>query len=143
SVQVVLELCMPVLAIMGLYSFFKSDKEHQWKSLWKSSAVVVGLLAFLFIIKGFFSFSGGADSQLMQMFNQQTEDPNFGTEFIKALKADRESMYVSDLLRSGFFILSVAGILWMFIKDKLAQTTAVVLVGVLMVGDLILIDKNY
>ncbi len=26
SVQVVLELCLPVLAIMGLYSFFKSEK---------------------------------------------------------------------------------------------------------------------
>lgn len=143
SVQVVLELCMPVLAVMGLYGFFKSEKEKQWDSLWKSSAIVVGLLAFLFVIKGMFGFSGGADSQLLQMFNEQTQDPNFGQDFIKALKADRESMYVSDLLRSGFFIISVAGILWLFTKEKLAQTTAIVLVGILMVSDLFIIDKNY
>lgn len=143
SVQVVLELCLPVLAIMGLYSFFKSEKAQQWQSLWKSSAVALGLLAILLVFKGLFNFSGGADSQLMQIFGQQTEDPNFGVEFINALKADRQSMYVSDLLRSGFFILVVAAVLWMFTKEKLTQTVAVILVGILMVSDLVLIDKKY
>ncbi len=143
SIQVVLELCLPVLAIMGLQSFFKSDKAMQWKSLWQSASIALGLMVFLFIFKRFFDFSGSIDGQLLKMMSQQTEDPNFGTDFIKALKADRESMFVADLMRSGFLILASAGILWLAIKNRLSQTITVVLVGVLMVGDLVLIDKNY
>jgi Bacterial membrane protein YfhO len=143
SVQVVLELCLPVLAIMGLQSYFKSDKNEQWKAIWKSSSVVLGLIVFLFIIKGFFNFSANVDEQLLKMFSQQTEDPSFGAQFMRALKADRKDMYISDLMRSGFLVLLVAGLLWLQLKNKISQTMGVVLIGVLMVGDLVLIDKNY
>jgi len=141
SIQVVLELCIPVLAIMGLHTFFKSEKEKQWDSLWKSAAVSLGLLTFLFIIKGFFDYSGGADEQLAQMFAQS--GPGFGEGFITALKADRKSMYTSDLLRSGIFIALAILVLWLNIKNKLSQTSTVIIVGLLMVTDLVVIDKNY
>lgn len=134
SIQVLLELCIPALAVMGLYSFFKSDKDRQWDSLWKSAAVSVGVLALLMIFKNSFDFSGPRDSNYAQQLGQG---------FIDALKEDRKDMYSSDIWRSGFFILALAGVLWLYIKQKLAQTTAVVLAGVLMVADLFLIDKNY
>ena len=143
SVQVILELCLPVLAIMGLQTFFKSDKEMQIKSLWKSSAVALGIVFLLFVFKGFFNFSGSVDQQLLQMFSKQTEDAMFGTDFITALKSDRESMYVADLMRTGFLILFVVALLWMNLKNKLSNTITVILVGILMVGDLVLIDKKY
>jgi hypothetical protein len=143
SVQVVLELCLPILAMMGLQTFFKSEKEQQFKTLWKSSAVALGIIVLLFLFKGFFDFSGSVDQQLLQMFGKQTEDPSFGTEFIDALKSDRQSMYVTDLMRTGFLILLVAGLLWMNLKNKLSQNLTVILVGILMVGDLVLIDKKY
>lgn len=143
SVQVILELAFPVLAMMGLQTFFKSDKEQQFKSLWKSAAVALGIVALLFIFKGFFNFSGSVDQQLLQMFSKQTEDAMFGTDFISALKSDRESIYVADLMRTGFLILLVAALLWMNLKNKLSSTITVILVGILMVGDLVLIDKKY
>ncbi len=143
SVQVILELCLPVLAIMGLQSYFKSEKNEQWKAIWKSSSVVLVLIVFLFIVKGSFNFSANVDTQLLKIFRQQTEDPSFGAQFMKALKADRKEMYVSDLMRSGLLILFVAGLLWLQLKNRISQTVSVVLIGILMVGDLILIDKNY
>lgn len=142
SIQVVLELCMPVLAIMGLQSFFSSDKEQQWPSLWKASATSFGLIVVLFLAKNTFSFAGQLDEQLLQMFSQ-SQDKGFGTGFIEALKEDRRSLYSSDLLRSGFFIVLSFGILWLYIKNKLASTTAVILVGLLMVSDLFFVDKKY
>jgi hypothetical protein len=51
------------------------------------------------------------------------------------------SLYSADLLRSGFFILLVAGVLWLFIKNKIAQNTAIILVGLFMVSDLFFVDK--
>jgi hypothetical protein len=60
-----------------------------------------------------------------------------------ALIEDRKSLYAADLLRSGFFILIVAGVLWLNVKNKLAQNTTITLVGLLMLFDLVLVDKKY
>lgn len=142
SIQVILELCIPVLAIMGFYSFFTQEKEKQWSSLWKTTATVFGLIIGLFLIRNTFDFVGQMDAQLLQMFSQG-QDKAFGTGFIDALKEDRKSLYLADLLRSGFFILLSAGVLWLFIKNKFTQNTAVILVGLLMVFDLFFVDKKY
>ncbi|PWA09304.1 YfhO family protein [Flavobacterium laiguense] len=134
SIQVILELCFPVLAIMGLQSFFKLEKEKQLKPLLQSGAVGLGLILVLFLSKSLFSFSGGSDSYFLE---------SYGPSFVDALKADRKSLYSADLLRSGFFILIAAGTLWLFVKNRIAQNTAIILVGLFMVSDLFFVDKNY
>lgn len=143
SIQVILELCIPVLAIMGLQSFFKSEKDEQWKSLKLAGGVSLGIIVLLFFAKGLFDFTGPYDAQMQQMFTQAQGSDAFGAGFIDALKADRKSLYNADLLRSGFLILATAGLLWLHVKNKLSQTFAVILVGLFMVGDLFFIDKNY
>lgn len=137
SIQVILELCMPVLAFMGLQSFFISDKEVQWKSIWKSGAVVLGLTILLFVFKGSFDFSGGNDSQYREMYGEM------GPAFVDALKEQRKAMYSSDLWRSAAFVLLAAALLWAAMKNKISQTIAVIAVGILIVSDLFFIDKNY
>ncbi len=142
SIQVVLELCLPILAIIGFHSFFTTDKEKQWNSLWKAAATSLGLLVLLFLFRNMFDFVGSMDGQLRQMFSQ-SQDKSFGVGFIDALKEDRKSLYAADLLRSGFFIAISALVLWMYSKNKLAQQTAIILVGLFMVADLVFVDKNY
>jgi len=134
SIQVILELCFPVLAIMGLQSFFNLEKEARFKALWQSAAVGFGIIVGLFLLKGSFSFAGANDSYFRE---------SYGPEFVDALKSDRMSLYSADLLRSGFFILLAASVLWLFIKEKLAQNTAIILVGLLMIFDLFFVDKKY
>ena len=142
SIQVVLELCIPVLAIMGLQSFFSNDKDKQWTSLWKATATSLGLIVALFLVKGAFNFSGAMDEQLMQMFGE-SQDKSFGINFIKALKEDRMNFYTSDLLRSGLLITVAAVALWLYIKNKLGATTTIIAVGFFMVADLFMVDKRY
>lgn len=142
SIQVILELCIPLLAIMGLQSFFKADKIQQIDALKKTAAVCGGVVVLLFGAKFLFDFSGPIDSRLMQMF-AQIGDPSFGMEFMDALKADRKNLYSADLLRSTFLITVSLGILWFYNKEKLAPVTTVILIGVFMVGDLVLVDRNY
>lgn len=141
SIQVLLELCVPVLAIMGLQSFF-SDEENRWKSLWKTGATTLGIIVLLFLFKGMFHFVGEIDHQLLDAF-KQNPNKSFGTQFIDALKEDRKDLYSADLLRSGFLIAMTFGALYLYIKNKLAANTAVILIGVLMIGDLFFVDKNY
>ena len=137
SIQVLLELAFPVLAIMGLQVYFKCDKDHKWKALWQTSIVTFGILIVLFICKSFFDFVGANDGYYVEQYGE------LGRPYIDALKQDRMTMYSADLLRSAFFMLIVAGTLWLSIKEKLAQNTAVIIIGLFMVGDLFLIDKNY
>ncbi|HEY6143227.1 MAG TPA: YfhO family protein [Flavobacterium sp.] len=134
SIQVILELCFPVLAVMGIQSFFNLEKEARFKALWQSATVGLGIIIGLFVLKGSFSFAGASDSYFRE---------SYGPAFVDALKEDRMSLYSADLLRSGFFILLTAGALWLFIKEKLTQNTAIILVGLLMVSDLFFVDKNY
>lgn len=134
SIQVILELCMPVLAVMGFYSFFKLEKDKQWKALWQSAAIALGLLLLLQLIKSSFSFAGAHDQLIAQ---------SYGQEFVDALREDRKDFYSADLLRSGMLILAVAVVLWLYIQQKLKQSTAVILAGVVMVFDLFFIDKKY
>jgi len=134
SVQVLLELCFPVLAVMGLQSFFLGEKETQWKHLWQTGATCLGVMALLFVMKGSFEFTGGSDGYFIK---------SYGPEFVSALKADRRTMYMADVLRTSFFIVAAAAILWLFIKNRVTQNTAIILVGLLMITDLFFIDKNY
>jgi len=136
SIQVILELCMPVLAFMGLQAFFKTEKAQQWKALWISAAIALGTIVFLFLIKGQFSFSGLNDARYDEMFGKMPG-------FIDALIQQRKDMYSADLMRSGIFILLAAAGLWLYIKGKISNTIAVVVVGILIVSDLFFIDRNY
>jgi hypothetical protein len=141
SVQVVTEICIPVLAIMGLHSFYLTDRERRWDSLWKTAAVSFGLLIVLFAAKSLFDFVGPMDDQIIGMFNKT--QAGLGDEFIQALREDRKDMYTSDLLRTGFIMALVFGILALNYKNKLSSGLSVVLVGAVILFDLVSVDKRY
>ena len=136
SIQVILELCFPVLAVMGLQSFFKAKDEPklQQKALVQTGVFGLGIIVILVITKGFFHFTGSNDSYYLE---------SYGPAFVDALKEDRMTLYSADLLRSGFFIVVTFGILWLFIKNKFSQNTTLIIVGLLMIFDLFFVDKKY
>lgn len=137
SIQVILELCFPILAIMGLQSFYMASKDSQKRGLLLASGSSLGLIILVLLSKSLFSFAGNNDGYYIQQYGQ------LGQPFIEALRADRQSMFAADLLRSGFLIASCTAILWLSFKEKMAHHTAVILIGLFMVGDLFFIDKKY
>ena len=134
SIQVILELCFPVLAVMGLQSFFQLNADEQKKGLLQTTLFGIGTLVILFFAKGLFNFSGSGDEYFLK---------SYGPAFVDALKADRKTMYSADLLRSSFFIVITAFALWLFIKNKLKQQTTIIVIGLVMIFDLFLVDKKY
>ncbi|TDO72883.1 membrane protein YfhO [Flavobacterium chryseum] len=136
SIQVILELCFPVLAVMGLQSFFKAKDEPklQQKALIQTGVFGLGVLLILVFAKGMFHFTGMSDKYYLE---------SYGPAFVDALKEDRMTLYSADLLRSGFFIVVTFGILWLFIKNKFSQNTTLIIVGILMIFDLFFVDKKY
>jgi hypothetical protein len=73
-----------------------------------------------------------------KMYAQQ-----YGPEFMKVLKEDRENMYMSTIYRSLGFLAVAFGILFFYSKKTFSQFTTVILVGIVMVLDLFIVAKNY
>ena len=134
SIQVILELCLPVLAALGLNAFINSDEEERKKPLLYAGAIVAGLLIVILLANGVFTYSGAND----KFYAQQ-----YGPEVMKVLKEDRESMYFSTIFRSLGFLAVAFGILFFYTKKTFSQFTTVVLVGLVMVIDLFVVAKNY
>jgi len=137
SIQVIAELCFPVLAILGLQAFFKAEKDKQLSAL-KTTGIVFGsIIVLLFIMKSAMGFEGANDSYYAQMFQ------NEGASFIQALIDDRKALYSKDLLRTLFFIAAVAAALFAYAKEMIDYKKALIAVGILGVLDLVMIDLNY
>lgn len=138
SIQVIAEICFPILAIVGLNNFFKQPKDIQQKSLKYAGGIVVGLLLLLAIVGTTLAFGTDKDHYLSQMYFGQVIP-----QFIEALQSDRKSMYFNDIMRSGFFVLATIGVLYFYITEKLKSKSAILIIGVLIVIDLVGIDRKY
>jgi hypothetical protein len=137
SIQVILELCIPILGIFGLVRLFNDfeQKEEKLKAL-KYATIVTGGLSLLFLLfKGsLFDFVGARDGQYIQAYGQS---------FIEALKDDRRAIFTADTLRTLVLSLLSAGVVWMFLKKKLSENIVVVAFAVLIVFDLVVVDRRY
>lgn len=136
SIQVILELCVPILAIFGLVRLFNDfeKKEEKLKAL-KFTILITGGIAFLFLIfKSSFDFVGINDGVYRQ---------NYGQAFVDAIKADRKTIFTQDTLRTLVLIMLAALVIWAFLKEKLKEKWVMVALGTLILFDLVGVDKRY
>ncbi|WP_421807336.1 YfhO family protein [Flagellimonas sp.] len=136
SIQVVLELCLPVLGILGIRELFKSsvDKKEKLKALKLSFFISLGLGILIFLLKGFFDFEGLRD---------ETYRGYFGDELMTMIQRDREAVYINDTIRSIIYVALAAAVLWFFIKDKINKNILVFALGALILFDLVGVDLRY
>ncbi|GFD82776.1 membrane protein [Tenacibaculum sp. KUL118] len=135
SIQVIAELCVPLLGILALKEFFSSENSSEEKeNAVKKAFYIVGGISLLFLLFGssLFAFEGLRDAQYQQL-----------PELIDALIADRKEMLFNDSLRSLLLVLVVAGMLWFYLKGKLKQVPVLIVLGGLIIFDLVSIDANY
>lgn len=135
SIQVIAELCVPILGILALKEFFSSSRTSDEKqgALEKAVFVFGGLVVVGFLLAhGFSNFEGLRDGQYSQLPGLQ-----------EAVIKDRKAMLLSDTIRSLVLVIVSAGILWMLLKNKLKQTYAILALAVFILFDLISVNKNY
>jgi hypothetical protein len=137
SIQVIIELVVPVLAVLGLHQWFNSvvPNEKKQKALIQSVSIVGGItLIFIFFKSSLFDFSSIYD----QMIREQ-----LGIAIVDAVREDRMSLLTADSIRSLVFVLLAAGTLWVFFKAKIKEITAIGVLTLLIVLDLGLVDRRY
>ena len=136
SIQVILELCVPILAILGLKAVFskKLKKSEKLNAIKLSSIIAVGLVIGLFVIKGMFDFTALTDTTYQQYF---------GEELMSMIVLDREAVYVSDTFRSLIFFLLTAALLFLVTKGFLKKNLVLLGIGVLLIFDLVGVNQRY
>lgn len=137
SIQVIIELILPILAIVGLHQFFNQfEKEEEKKKALLWSTGIVGGLTLIFILfkSALFDFASPYDSYFRD---------EMGLPFLEAIREDRMSLFTSDAIRSLIFVVLTAAVLWFFMKGKLKKGFAIAALSVLMVIDLVGIDRRY
>ncbi len=137
SIQVIIELCVPAMAVLGISRLFSAKIETSAKKhALKWATIITGGLALLFLIfkSVLFDFSGGSDASM----NQQ-----MGMDFMRALKEDRKAVFTSDTIRSLVFVLICAGLVWAFLKNKINRNWVIAGFAILILVDLVGVARRY
>ncbi|WP_053972681.1 YfhO family protein [Mangrovimonas sp. ST2L15] len=136
SIQVILELCMPVLGVFALVRLFNDvvREEEKLKALKYTAAITGGLAILLLLFKSSFDFAGGNDGFYRQ---------NYGQEFIDAVKEDRLSFFMKDTFRTLILVLISAGMIFFFLRKKLSQNAVIIGFAIIIVFDLVGVDRRY
>ena len=134
SIQVILEFCFPILATIGLYSFFEIPKNKSFPALIKTYLSFLTLLVLIYISSFTSSFSSPMDNYYGQIF---------GPEIMQLIKKTRLDIFKYDVLR-GIFLVTLAFItFFLFLKNKISDRIAFTLILFFVFFDLINISNRY
>jgi len=136
SIQVILELCAPIMGVLALKELLDSsvDKGKKLSALKISLFTILGIGIALFLFKGTFSF---------ESFSDETLKRYYGDEILSLIQLDRKAVYTNDLFRTLIFIALAAGVIWLYLKERLKENLLVILIGLLILVDLVGVDMRY
>lgn len=134
-ILVVFQLIMPFAAILVMDRLIKGDITLAKPQITKKLLWAVGLTAGLSLV---FVLVPGLTGNFVSKYDAQ-----YPAWMADALRADRVSLLRADAIRSTFFILAAAAVLFLTIKGKLKQRYTILAIGVLILVDLWSIDKRY
>lgn len=144
-ILVMAELAMPLLGILALNKVVKEPEvlRNNMKPFFISSAIVAGLILLFYALPStFFSFLSASEAQ--QFLNlQKGADAAQYLAYQQNLEAVRIAIFRSDALRSLFFVAAAIALIYFFIKQKLNQVVLISGLAVLILIDMISVDKRY
>lgn len=135
SALVIAEFTIPLLALLGIYSYFKDETlsmQYKKKVLLTTSAIILGLLLI-------FYFFG------MNLFNFHTkiEGEKINNTFLEIIRKERFVLFQADTLRTFIFVLLTAIILYIHQKTQIRPQYIIFTITFLCLVDLWGVDKRY
>lgn len=153
---VVVEFALPLLAILAIDKIYKNpsfinekiqlkliNKEVSVQNLFFISFSLTGGLSLLYyLVPSLTNFTGAADERIFQQIAQSNGE-QIAQVFMDNVEKSRIALFKADAIRSFFFILIGASVIWLYFKSKIKKNTLVLLIGVLILTDLWLVDKSF
>ena len=140
SIQVIIELLLPIAAVIGLHQLFNdfNTKEARRKALLTSGGIVSGLLLVFYLLgSSLFDFQAPYDADVAAALGEA------GPVLIEGIQADRITVFKADSLRSLGLVLATIAVLFGLLKNAIKEPVAIGLLAVLLLIDLVGVDKRY
>jgi len=128
---------IPLLGILAINKILKKDmdKAVAQKHLLKAFYITAGICFFFLLTAGmWFDFEGEADEGYLAQGAH---------EFVKAIQADRLMLLRKDAFRSMVYISLAAGLIYLYLKQKIMSNYLILGLGLLILIDMWAIDKRY
>jgi hypothetical protein len=142
---VIPQLCFALTSVMVLQRlFFNADTTaEKWKKFKLAAYITGGVLLIGILLYFSFDYKGLNDEGIKQQLAQATQNEQTGNEVYSALREDRKSLFGGDLLRGIILIALSAGLIGLFIRNKIKFGWAVGGLLLLNAYDLIGVGKRY
>ncbi|MCZ2223257.1 MAG: YfhO family protein [Chitinophagales bacterium] len=149
-ILVVPTFLLNMMAVLALQKIIDTkDKLLLFAKYKKGLFITIGVFVILLMMYFGFDYKGEADNNLMQSINNipdaETKSVflDAGKKMINGLIDDRRSLFMSDILRSVFFIAVAALAIWLSIKNKIKDWMLIAAVGVFAFIDIMSVDTTY
>ena len=134
SIQVIIEFCIPLFAVMGLSKFLSNNTKEVKKlnSLKYASVFLVSLiLVFYFFGTSILDFKSD-----FEIFSQYPE-------ILNLLIEERQYVFESDVLRSLIIVVCCFITFYLFVKKIIKKDLTFLIITLIVIFDLWIVDKNY
>ncbi len=138
---VICQLTLPLMAAITVYTLlFANDAKKVLQTNFKKVLYTLGcitaVLALLYLGQ---NYSSGMDDQIKQMIGNDT----ISSAVVAGLKADRQTLFGTQVMRSILFMVLILAIFYAYLKNILKATVAVVVLALVTIVDLWVVDKTY
>ncbi len=145
-ILVIANFAFPLLGFLALKNIIenKIDKKEVLSALKKSLYIVGGLLIiFIFIPGWFFNFSSLSDNQLVEQLKNAKWPNDLIENLLAAMRDDRKSILQMDALRSLFYVIAAAALIWFYVKKSFKLIYLSVPLTLLILIDMWSVDRRY
>lgn len=159
SILVIAEFTMPLLAVLALQKLLSGTPEEGWSRyrkpfLYGFGIVLVLCLAGIAVPGIYGSAITDGDRQTDAMISQSLAQQGADAAVIQQLSLNnpriyaavenlRHSMVAADSMRSFLIVAAGFGVLLLYFRRKLSLGVAAVGVGIIVLGDLFMVNKRY
>ena len=140
--QVIPQLTIGISAALALQQLLFGPKllKDDFK---KILYTVAGLFAFLGIMYIIMDYSSPIDGDIARSISEQAKSEELGRAVIAGLKADRQALFGSQLLRAlGLSLLALTALFFYF-KNKINAVVVAVILLAISTVDILVVSKNY
>ena len=143
---VIPQLSVALLGVIFLNEFvIKTDKEKLQQLFKKCLYVTGGTVAVMVLFYFFSDFSNTATNDMRKQLtaNLQGQNSDIIRSYFSALKADRQSFYLSDMWRTLGFIVVLVAALFLYVKNYIKPAVLYAVLILLTAIDLLGVSKRY
>ena len=144
---VIAELCLPLLAFMGLYELYKNPQllTEKRKYFYIAFGLTGGLSLLFYIFPNLF-FNFLSSEEVIEFAKIKQSNPTDAAQmdqFISKLEGVRVAIFKADAIRSFLFIAFAAGLIFTYSINKIKQQWLIAALTLLIVVDMVTVDNRY